>query len=251
MWKYLNKEISTPVAIIIVLILAVIIGGFTWWQYGEIRKEETKLTKIELPEKEETIINFEECVNKGYRVNSDIYYPHSLCETPDGDVFIEGIENNRIFVKKFDNKVVEVKVGEEKLEIDEIIPNLVIDQQIPYEIKNELESKTKIVNKECSINKTFMIDLDDDIETKEYVVEFYCGGGGEDIYIYKKIEDEWKVILEGFGWIEIEKSKTDGMHNLLVSSSIGAGTGIESRYKWNFLLAKYERDQIWDTFLFR
>lgn len=49
---YLNKGMSTPVAITIVLLLAVLVGGFTWWQYGEIRKEETKLPEIGLPEKE-------------------------------------------------------------------------------------------------------------------------------------------------------------------------------------------------------
>ncbi len=36
MWKYLNRGISTPIAITIILILVIAIGGFTWWQYGEI-----------------------------------------------------------------------------------------------------------------------------------------------------------------------------------------------------------------------
>lgn len=36
MWKYLNRGISTPIAITIILILVIAVGGFTWWQYGEI-----------------------------------------------------------------------------------------------------------------------------------------------------------------------------------------------------------------------
>ena len=49
----LNKGISTPIAIGIVLILVILVGSFTWWQYGEMWKEETNLPEIEIPEKEE------------------------------------------------------------------------------------------------------------------------------------------------------------------------------------------------------
>ena len=49
----LNKGISTPIAIGIILILVVLVGGFTWWQYGEMWRGETELPEIELPEKEE------------------------------------------------------------------------------------------------------------------------------------------------------------------------------------------------------
>lgn len=48
----LNKGISTPIAIGIVLILAIIVGGFTWWQYSEIKKEEAQLPEMELIKEE-------------------------------------------------------------------------------------------------------------------------------------------------------------------------------------------------------
>jgi len=48
----LNKGISTPIAIGIVLILVVLVGGFTWLQYGEIWREVSELPEVELPEKE-------------------------------------------------------------------------------------------------------------------------------------------------------------------------------------------------------
>ncbi len=41
MWKHLNKRISTPIAINIILILLILLGGLIWWQYLEIRKKET------------------------------------------------------------------------------------------------------------------------------------------------------------------------------------------------------------------
>ena len=52
MWKYLNKGISTPIAIGIVLILVILVGSFTWWQYGEMWRETSELPGIELSEKE-------------------------------------------------------------------------------------------------------------------------------------------------------------------------------------------------------
>lgn len=46
----LNKGIFTPIAIAIVLILVILVGSFTWWQYGEMEKETTG-GWIELPKK--------------------------------------------------------------------------------------------------------------------------------------------------------------------------------------------------------
>src|SRR4030042_4964492 len=59
MWKYLNKGISTPIAIGIILILVIIVGSFTWWQYGEIRKKESNVSEVQIPEKK-----CEECKEK-------------------------------------------------------------------------------------------------------------------------------------------------------------------------------------------
>jgi len=50
MWKYLNKGISTPIAISIILILVIAVGGFTWWQYSNMPEDNLE---VELPEKEE------------------------------------------------------------------------------------------------------------------------------------------------------------------------------------------------------
>ena len=49
----LNKGISTPIAIGIVLILVILVGSFTWLKYGEIRRETDELPEVELPKKEE------------------------------------------------------------------------------------------------------------------------------------------------------------------------------------------------------
>ena len=49
----MNKKISTPIAIGIILVLAILVGGFTLWQYGEIDKEESNIPEAQLPEKEE------------------------------------------------------------------------------------------------------------------------------------------------------------------------------------------------------
>jgi hypothetical protein len=53
MWKYLNRGISTPLAITIILILVIALGAFSWWQYEEIKKENSTLNDKDLVEKEE------------------------------------------------------------------------------------------------------------------------------------------------------------------------------------------------------
>jgi len=54
MLKYLNKGISTPVALSIILILAIIVGGFIWWEHGKMWKQGIELPEIIIPEKKET-----------------------------------------------------------------------------------------------------------------------------------------------------------------------------------------------------
>ena len=53
------------IGIIIILIIAIAIGGFSCWYVFKIQKETTETGKIELLEEEE-ITSFEECVAKGY-----------------------------------------------------------------------------------------------------------------------------------------------------------------------------------------
>lgn len=52
MFKASNKGISAPIAIGIILVLAVLVGGFTIWQYSEMQKEETTIPEIEVSKKE-------------------------------------------------------------------------------------------------------------------------------------------------------------------------------------------------------
>lgn len=51
MLKNLKKRISTPIAIGILLILAVLVGGFTIWQYQEMEKETFDQEETIIPEK--------------------------------------------------------------------------------------------------------------------------------------------------------------------------------------------------------
>lgn len=52
MLKYPTKRISTPIAICIILILVIFVGGFTWWQYSKIYYPETEKEKPEKTEKD-------------------------------------------------------------------------------------------------------------------------------------------------------------------------------------------------------
>jgi len=59
--KYLNKGISTPVALSIILTLTIIVGGFAWWQYVKMQEEGAKSPEVKIPEKKEKIILYSEC----------------------------------------------------------------------------------------------------------------------------------------------------------------------------------------------
>jgi len=54
----LNKGISTPIAIAIILILALTVASFTYWQYGELDGEGIEMPEIERPAK----LDSKECV---------------------------------------------------------------------------------------------------------------------------------------------------------------------------------------------
>ncbi|MCX6764695.1 MAG: hypothetical protein NTU58_03305 [Candidatus Nealsonbacteria bacterium] len=45
MWKFLNKGISTPIAIMIILILSIAVGAFTILQTWKIQNEEITISE--------------------------------------------------------------------------------------------------------------------------------------------------------------------------------------------------------------
>ena len=70
----MNKKISAPIAIGIILVLAIIVGGFTWWQRMEITKEENKpLPEIEIPDKKDETAGWQTYTNK--ELGYEIKYP--------------------------------------------------------------------------------------------------------------------------------------------------------------------------------
>lgn len=79
MWKYLNRGISTPKAITVILILVIVVG-FAYWQYTEMQEKE-----------EEKTANLEECLAQGYPTSE--FYPY-YCETSKGEIFIKEIEGD-------------------------------------------------------------------------------------------------------------------------------------------------------------
>ncbi len=58
MEKLSNKRISTPIAIGIIVVLTVLAGGFTLWQYLEMDKEGFGLSDVEISKKEQGIENY-------------------------------------------------------------------------------------------------------------------------------------------------------------------------------------------------
>lgn len=103
MWKYLNRGISTPLAIGIILILVVIVGGFTWWQYGEIKREEIEIPEIKIPEG----YGNDEIIIFTPKVNSEIHSPLKI----EGKVKGSWLFEATMPVKLLDNKGEEIAIG--------------------------------------------------------------------------------------------------------------------------------------------
>ena len=70
----MNRKISTPIALSVVLILTILVGGYTVWQYSEIKKEENRLPEIKIPEG----YGNDEIVIFTPKVNSEINSPFKI-----------------------------------------------------------------------------------------------------------------------------------------------------------------------------
>jgi len=55
---YLHKEVPTPIAIGVILVLVVLVGGYTWWQYEEMWAEGANIPEVKAPE-----IGAKDCVS--------------------------------------------------------------------------------------------------------------------------------------------------------------------------------------------
>ena len=92
----LNKGISTPIAIGIILILVILVGGFTWLQYGRMWRERDELPEIKIPEKEEPVLTPKQSLREWFRsiVEEDweavfintVYVDFSDDEITEGDI---------------------------------------------------------------------------------------------------------------------------------------------------------------------
>jgi len=89
----MNKKISTPIAIGIILILAVLVAVFTLWQYSKTQKELSyPLPEIKLPERKIETQNTSSAETAGWKTYTDkeygfeVKYPADWRVKPIGDV---------------------------------------------------------------------------------------------------------------------------------------------------------------------
>jgi len=91
----LNRKISTPIAISVILILAVVVGIIDYWQYIKIRDFEFEMTESKIPEKEkkeDEIVNWQVYRNEEY--GFEFKYP-------DDWVYFEEEEKHEELLNKF------------------------------------------------------------------------------------------------------------------------------------------------------
>ena len=69
MWQYLNRGISTVIAIGIILIAALMVGGTAYWQYTETQKEKSQMTEMKIAkEKKKMALSLEDIKNAEYYI---------------------------------------------------------------------------------------------------------------------------------------------------------------------------------------
>lgn len=113
----MSKKISTPIGIIIITILVIIVGGFTWWQYGKIYKEESNAPEVQIPEKKtETVSSFSEnstlvesSTVKGWRTYTNRKYGYQI-DYPNDWTLSKNILGAFSVYNKFDDYYCSVEV---------------------------------------------------------------------------------------------------------------------------------------------
>ncbi len=114
----LNKTISTPIALTIILILATIVGVVDYWQYTEIQNIQLEAAELKIPEKKEI-----EEGNGEEAKNGDIISVHYTGTLEDGAKFDSSLDREQPFIfilgigqviKGWDLGVLGMKVGEKR-----------------------------------------------------------------------------------------------------------------------------------------
>ena len=106
----MNKKISTPIAIGITLVLAVIIGGYTLWQFSGIQKNQVQLLEEKFSAKEEEI-SFKEAIKECENFMSGS--PLATEELENGQKHLEDYLNSVCIKPLCDS----FKTAEEKIQI--------------------------------------------------------------------------------------------------------------------------------------
>jgi len=197
MFKSLNKGISTPIAIIIIIVCALIVGGVMVWQYLETPGGEEEMTEIKPPgeEGEEEITNFEECVAAGYPILES--YPRQ-CKTPDGRTFTGEIDETTDW-KTYRNEKYgfEIDYPVDELDFSEDLSNVFSLCKEGYR-----EWEINYISDAQMLGCIFGIILSLDSEyinydwDREYIEDFYIKGSGISI-----VDTETKKIITDSGEI--------------------------------------------------
>ncbi len=227
MFKNLNEGISTPIAIAIILLLAVSVGGITLWQYSEMQKEKVELSDIKISENavdEVNIKNKEEELEKamkqceGKTESSKTENLTTIVEVEELCYFIEAMKTeNKLICEKIEsvsgrctcNASVDFLTGESKELKEEILG----DTERPYyqlfsDIFNNPEIE-RYAQAECPIDIKELIEQCKELSYKnQQYCYFIYALNEEQKYICDNIEDECQKCLCR-ATVDVLKEKTE------------------------------------------
>ncbi len=222
MWKYLNRGISTPIAITIILILVIAVGGFTWWQYEEIKDFKVRHLGFEdlydkeddeITEKDSEIAGWETYRNDFYGIDENEVYSYEIKYPCDW------LRNNKfVFVKKLPNNEIAAlffTIIDPRPEDSDTFFNLTERTFIIDDLElNLCENKEEIkVGKEKIIKCEWKKDIKISRKLKSFIKKYHVLD--YDLGL-EKIDYSWA----GFVYNHSQGERLGAIHFCLISSSL-------------------------------
>ena len=263
----MNKKISTPIALGIILVLAILLGGFALWQFNKIQKETTQLPEIKMPDKK--IYETADSEIYGYlsvgcgQECGECCYAYTYKEK-EGNKFInleritvqasEEIINECILLKGYKDgeeiisqgvKIIKECIKEKETDsdkLDKIIISFFCDDFVVTEWGKLVKADFSIINKDLNndgVNEIIATALKCHYEKNEY---FLVGPAPNYPYVILQKKDESWVEIGNFNGtiLSMEKGNNNGYYDIEVEVKLGFDQYEIELYQWNKSKSEYE-----------
>ncbi len=226
-FKFLDKRISTPVGILIIILVAILAGGIMAWQYLELQKEEAKMQEIKVPNEEvkDETTSWKTYSNEEY--GFEVRYPHDweledwkidqdkhLFELSEG--ICEGEPCTFLYACEFGISISEERPFEvEEQFVGQTIPGpyapaVILKDKEEFSIREKL-SATKFYNSEFPGTEIYFLKEKNNKGHYFKISTVVWEAGSHDPVVAKehKCGEIFNQMLSNFRFIEVKKETSD------------------------------------------